>query len=391
MMQPDLIPRFNMDYRFGDFLSGVSSMVKSNNLNLNPLKSVFGDREFFFTNSGRSSLYVILRALNLPKNSKIGVPLYSCTVVFDAILKAGHIPYFIDMDLDNYTMDPLDLEEKIGEIDAVVPIHTFGRPVDMDKIIEIAGDVPVIEDCAHSLFSEYKGNKTGTLGTVSFFSLAKYISAGDGGMIILNNKEFAEGFSKELNILNSSSSLEDLKHSAFKYVYSFLYHKPWFGMFAYSLGSQVENNVDIAGKRTFTARQIGTSNLKVFLKKLESFEEKVKLQRENSLFLISELDDTNLVLPYESKDAWCNYFFFPVLFDNKKERDSAQKHLREMAVDSAKLFAKTPESARIFYGYEGGCSNTEDFVDRVLIVPNYYTLNEKDHQKVANALKKVCS
>jgi len=385
---PNLIPRFNLDYRFNDFMHGIKSIYK-NDFDLEQLKAIFGDRSFFFTNSGRSSLYVILRALNLPKGSKVGVPLYSCTVVFDAIMKAGHIPCFIDIDLDNYTLDTEDLEEKIEDLSAVVVIHTFGRPADMDRINKIAKDIPVIEDCAHSLLSEYKGKRTGTIGDASFFSLAKYISAGEGGMIILNNNKFEENFKKEIALLCTPPSLSEIKHSLFVYVYSFLYHKPWYGLFAFSLGSYIENHVDIARKRVFNASNIGKGDLSVFLRKLETFREKVDLQRRNSQILLDELENTNLILPYERKDTWCNYFFFPILFDGKKKRDNARAYLRKKGIDTAELYSEAPLKAKQFYGYKGDCPNTEEFVDKLLIIPNYYTLTEEELSKVISNVKKV--
>ena len=386
---PCLIPRFNQDYNFKDFYYALKSIFSREIFDLKPLESIFGKRTFLFTNSGRSSLYVILRALNLPKGSKIGVPLYSCTVVFDAIINAGHVPCFIDIDFDNYTMDPYDLEEKIDDLSAVVVIHTFGCPADMDKIKEIARDIPVIEDCAHSLLSEYKGRKTGTLGTASFFSLAKYISAGEGGMIILNNNKFKENFKKELALLNTPSILNELKHSSFLYVYSFLYHKPWFGLFAFSLGAYIENSIDIAGKRTFSASKIGKSDLGLFLRKLEYFGKKVEMQRRNSKILLDELENTSLILPYERKDTWCNYFLFPILFERKEERDNAYEYLRNAGVDSAKLYSMTPLVARQFYGYKDDCSNTEEFVDRILTIPNYYSLTNKELMKIIDVIKKM--
>jgi len=385
---PNLIPRFNLDYRFNDFMHGIKSIYK-NDFDLEQLKAIFGDRSFFFTNSGRSSLYVILRALNLPKGSKVGVPLYSCTVVFDAIMKAGHIPCFIDIDLDNYTLDTEDLEEKIEDLSAIVVIHTFGRPADMDRINKIAKDIPVIEDCAHSLLSEYKGKRTGTIGDASFFSLAKYISAGEGGMIILNNNKFEENFKKEIALLCTPPRLSEIKHSLFVYVYSFLYHKPWYGLFAFSLGSYIENHVDIARKRVFNASNIGKGDLSVFLRKLETFREKVDLQRRNSQILLDELENTNLILPYERKDTWCNYFFFPILFDGKKKRDNACEYLRKKGVDTAELYSEAPLKAKQFYGYKGDCPNTEEFVDKLLIIPNYYTLTDEELSKVISNVKKV--
>ena len=386
---PSLIPRFNQNYYFNDFGYGIKSIYQSDEFDLKPLESIFGKRTFLFTNRGRSSLYVILKALNLPRGSKVGVPLYSCTVVFDAIKNAGLVPCFNDIDPDTYTMDSEDLGKKVEDLSAVVVIHTFGRPAGMDKIREIAGDKHIIEDCAHSLLSEYKGKKTGTLGNTSFFSLSKYISAGGGGMIILNDNEYEENIKREVDLLNSPSRLSEIKHSLFTYLYSFLYRKPWFGMFAFSLGSYIEDKINIAGNRGFNAAKIRKSDFSIFLKKLGSFREKVEIQRRNSQILIDELQDTSLMLPHERKDAWCNYFLFPILFESKAKRDNTYDYLRNKGVDTAKLWSMTPMVARQFYGYKGDCPNTEEFADRVLIIPNYYTLTSKELIKIISAIKKM--
>lgn len=392
---PSLIPRFNFDYTFNDFTYGLkSTFANSSDFDLSYLESIFGNKSFFFTNAGRSSLYVILRALNLPKDSKIGVPLYLCTVVFDAIIKAGHVPYFIDIDLNNYTMDPEDLKEKIENIDAIVVVHTFGRPADMDKNMKIAkaDGIPVIEDCAHSLLSEYKGKKTGTMGVASFFSFRsrKYISAGEGSMIILNEDKFKDNFQREINLLDEPSSLNEIIHSFFTYTYSFLYHKPWYGMFAFPLGSYVKDKIKNDGKREFEVKKIRKNDLKIFLRKLEVFKEKVEQQRRNSQILIEELQDTSLILPYENKDTYCNYYLFPVMFENREKRDLACNYLRSMGVDTAKLWSMTPSVARRIYGYyKGDCPNTEKWADSLLAIPNYYTLNENELLKIADNVKKL--
>ena len=385
---PSLIPRFNLDYDFNDFVFGIKSIFSKNYFDFKQLDSLFGKKLFLFTNIGRSSLYVILQALDLPKGSKIGVPLYSCTVVFDAIIKAGHVPYFIDIDLDNYTLDLYDLENKIKDLSAVVVIHTFGRPADMDKINKIAKDIPVIEDCAHSLLSEYKGKKTGTICLASFFSFKKYISAGEGGMIILNEDGFKDNFQREMDLLNNPSSMNEIKHSFITYIYSFLYHKPWFGMFAFPIGSYIDSKIN-TNNRDFSATRIRKSDLGIFLKRIEVFREKVELQRKNSQILIEELQDTSLILPYENKDTWCNYYLFPIMFENKNKRDKAHEYLRNMGVDTAKLYSMTPHVAKQIYGYKGDCPNSEKCADTLLIIPNYYTLTHDELLKVANSVKKV--
>ena len=385
---PNLIPRFNLDYNFKDFYYGVKAIFSDEKIDLKPLESIFGEKTFLFTNYGRSSLCVILQALNLPKGSKIGVPLYSCTVVFDAIINAGHVPCFIDIELDNYTMDVQEINEKIDDLSAVVVIHTFGRPADMAKIKEVAGDKPVIEDCAHSLLSEYKGRITGTLGTASFFSLSKYISAGEGGMIILNDNELTEEV-KKIEILNGHSILGEIKHSLIVYARSFFYHKPWFGLFALSMGLFMEDKVDLMNKRVFEVSGIRKSDLRVFLKKISSFKRKVNIQRRNSFFLLEELENTSLVLPYENKDTYCNYYLFPIRFENEKKRDMACDLLRRRGVDTAKLYSETPLKARLYYGYKGDCPNAEKLAETLLIIPNYYTLTPDELKRISNSIKKV--
>ena len=385
---PSLIPRFNLDYDFKDFCYGIKSIFPGDDFDLKPLESIFGRKTFFFTNYGRSSLYVILKALNLPKGSKIGVPLYLCTVVFDAIVNAGLVPCFIEVD-DNYTVDPEDLEEKIDDLEAVVVIHTFGRPADMDEIREIAGGKPVIEDCAHSLLSEYKGRKVGTLGDASFFSLAKYISAGGGGMIIANNDSLVDRLRGEIDTLKKPSGLNNVQHSFIAYMRSFFYHKPWFGLFTLPIGLSIEDKVDIMNKRGFEIARIRKSDLRILLRKLTVFKRKVELQRKNSFFLIEELKDTSVKLPYESKDTYWNYYLFPIRFENKEKRDSMSDFLRDKGIDTSKLYSETPLKAKRYYGYSGDCPNTEKYADTLLVIPNYYTLSQGDLLKITQNITEL--
>lgn len=382
-----LIPRFNIDYNFEDF---ISSFYPNNRFNKgNELKKIFGDRDFLFTNNGRSALYMILKSLGIPKGSKIGVPLYSCSVVFDAIVKAGLTPVFIDIDLENYTIDPLDLEKKIENLKAVVIIHTFGRPADMNQIKNIAGAIPIIEDCAHSLLSEYNGKQTGTLGFASFFSLTKYLSNGGGGMILLNN-DFSNELKKKIDSLGYFNTISEIKDAFVTYLYSFLYHRPWFGLFTYPIGFSLRTIVNHdEGIKDFKVKKIRKTDFNLLLRKLSGLEKKIELQRNNSFFLIKELKDTSLILPYEMKNTYCNYYLFPIRFHNKKEREKAHEYLRDMGIDTAKLYSETPIKSKRFYGYKGDCSNSEIVADTILIIPNYYTLNETDLIKIADGIKKI--
>lgn len=385
-----MIPRFNIDYDFKDFFYGIKSLISNKEPDLEQLEQIFGKRNFYFTNSGRSSLYVILRSLNLPKGSKIGVPLYSCTVVFDAILNAGYTPWFIDIDIDNYTLDPDDLKNKIDLLRAVVVIHTFGRPADIDRIKEIAKNKPVIEDCAHSLLSEYKGKITGTFGAASFFSfgLGKSISAGGGGMIILNDNRYKENIQNEIDSLNHNFPLGQITNLTSAFLQSILYHKPWYGCFTLPVGSLIRDTVN-SKRHKLNVKKISTCNLAIFLKKLSMFQECMNLQRKNSLSLLDKLQLNHIILPVENKSTLCNYFLFPIRFKNKIEREKAFKFLHIHGIDCSKLYSLTPITAKLNYNYGGDCPKTEICADTILTIPNFYNLYDNDIEKIINTIKQL--
>ncbi|KKG15975.1 hypothetical protein EO98_04535 [Methanosarcina sp. 2.H.T.1A.6] len=383
---PMLIPRFNIDYGMKDFIDSLTNLKTK--ADTSQLTELFCNSSIGFTNSGRTSLYVILMALNLPANSNVGVPLYCCPSVFDAIIQAGHKPFFLDIDSDNYTVSPEHLEKKIDDIEAVIAIHTFGRPADLDKIQKIAGEKPVIEDCAHALLSQYKGKLAGTIATAGFFSFrtGKYISAGEGGMVTTRNPELAENVKKEIQKLPEPSGTDEIKHTIKTCARSTLYHRPWFGLVSLPLGSRIEDKVDLMNKYSFKTAKIRNTDLQVVAKKLQDFQEKVEQQRQNSQYLIEYLKGMDLKLPFETKDTYCNYYLFPVQVNEESERDKVCESLRTKGIDTTKLFSKTPAIARINYGYKGDCPNTEKVADRILTIPNHYMLKEDELKKVSDAM-----
>lgn len=386
---PMLIPRFNIDYTMKDFVHSLTN-IKSK-ADTTQLTELFCNSSIEFTNSGRTSLYVILKALNLPDNSNIGVPLYCCPSVFDAIVQAGHRPLFLDIDPENYTVSPEHLEEKIDETEAVIAIHTFGRPADLDTIQKIAGGKPVIEDCAHALLSRYKGKLAGTIATAGFFSFrtGKYISAGEGGMITTSDPDLAENLKKEIQKLPEPSDTDEIKHTIKTCARSTLYHRPWFGLVSLPLGSRLEDKVDLMNKYSFKTTKIRNTDLQVVAKKLRNFQDKVEQQRKNSQYLIENLESTGLKLPFETKDTYCNYYLFPVQVNNQLDRDEVSEFLRKKGIDTAKLFSKTPSIAKNKYGYKEGCPNTERIAKNILVIPNHFTLSKIELDQIVNAIKMV--
>jgi perosamine synthetase len=114
-----------------------------------------------------------------------------------AIDYCGAIPVPVDINIENWQMDVSQLENKINhKTKAIMVVHLFGHPVDMDPVVRIARkyNLKIIEDCAESPAVEYKKKKVGTFGDVSAFSFYanKTITTGEGGMLITNSKQLAE-------------------------------------------------------------------------------------------------------------------------------------------------------------------------------------------------------
>lgn len=146
--------------------------------------------------SGTAAIHVALGALDLnPADEVITAPITDLGTIIP-ILYQNAIPVFADID-DTYNMDPADVERKITpRTRAILVVHLFGNPCEMDAIMEIAKRhrVPVIEDCSQAHMTEYKGRYVGTIGDIGCFSFqqSKHMTTGDGGMTITSNKAYFE-------------------------------------------------------------------------------------------------------------------------------------------------------------------------------------------------------
>ncbi len=156
-------------------------------------------------NSGTDALILALRSLNIGEGDEIITSSFSFFATAEAITSVGAIPVFVDIDPKNYLMD-LGLMEKAitSRTKAILPVHLFGHPIDMDKIMEIAkkNNLKVVEDCAQSTGSYWRGKPLGSYGDVgcfSFFPTKNLGAAGDGGAVTTNDFKLATKI-RELSI-----------------------------------------------------------------------------------------------------------------------------------------------------------------------------------------------
>lgn len=148
--------------------------------------------------SGTDALVLALRALEIGPGDEVIVPAYSFFATAEAVMLVGAKPVFVDVHADTYCLDVRQVAETVtASTRAVIPVHLYGHPADLDPLLELARarNVKVIEDNAQAFGADYHGQKTGGFGDVgclSFFPSKNLGAYGDGGMVVTNDGAVAE-------------------------------------------------------------------------------------------------------------------------------------------------------------------------------------------------------
>ncbi len=146
---------------------------------------------------GSAGLHLSMTVLGLKPGDEVIVPEITWVACANAVAQTGATPVFVDVEEDSWTIDPDSLRKAINaNTKAIMPVHSYGHPADMDPINAIAKehDLYVVEDAAPSVGSKYLGRSTGTLSDMGVFSFqgAKIMVTGEGGMWVTNSDEFYE-------------------------------------------------------------------------------------------------------------------------------------------------------------------------------------------------------
>jgi len=149
------------------------------------------------TSSGTTALHLACKTLGIQKGDQILVSSSTNMASAFSVDYCDAIPIPIDIEKETWQMDVNKIEEKINKnTKAIMVVHLFGHPVDMDPVLQISKkyNLKIIEDCAESHGAEYKGKKVGSIGDIGAFSFFanKIFTCGEGGMIVTNSKELAE-------------------------------------------------------------------------------------------------------------------------------------------------------------------------------------------------------
>ena len=296
--------------------------------------------------SGTEALHLALIACGIkPGDEVITVPNTAVPTV-SAIDFAGGIPVFVDVDPETYLMSPESLDEYLRrnskKAKAVIPVHLYGHPVEMDHLLAISEvyGLKVIEDCAQAHGTLYKGRKVGTLGDAGCFSFypTKNLGAyGDAGIVVTGDKKIAE----RIRMLRN-----------------------------YGEESKYKNVI-----RGFNSRldELQAAILRV---KLGFIDEWNALRRRNAQLYNTLLKDTRLKLPVEKKEAVHVYHLYVV---RTKYRDFLKRALSDKGIGTA-IHYPTPVHLQGAYrnlGYkEGAFPIAEKCTREILSIPIFPQLSE---------------
>lgn len=206
----------------------------------NKVAEYVGAKYAVAVSSGTTALHLALLILGISQGDEVIVPSFSFIATANAIVYCGGRPVFVDIDPKTYNINPDKIEEFIHKkykfdsnkrilfnkksgscVKAIMPVHQFGLPCDMDKILEIATryNLAVIEDAACALGAEYKGKKIGSIGQISCFSFhpRKVITTGEGGMITTDNKNYVQ---KAIMLRNHGALISSSAHKYIKRIRS---------------------------------------------------------------------------------------------------------------------------------------------------------------------------
>jgi perosamine synthetase len=183
-----------------------------------------GVRHGIGTTSGTTALHLLLAALGVGPGDEVIIPDFTMISSAFAVCYCGAMPVLVDAEPDTWTMDVAAIADRISErTKAIMAVHIYGHPVDMDPLRAIAHDrgIPLIEDAAEAHGAEYRGRKCGSLADAAAFSFYanKAITTGEGGMVVTSDDRIASSCRRLRNLAFPDAPTRTYLHDAIGFNY----------------------------------------------------------------------------------------------------------------------------------------------------------------------------
>jgi len=309
--------------------------------------------------TGTAALHLALAALGIGKGDEVIIPCLTFAATANAVLYTGARPIFVDVDTDTWNIDPNLLEKALSaKTKAIIPVHLYGHPCDMDPIVEFAQKhgIVIVEDAAEAHGAEYKGQKVGGIGTIGCFSFFgnKIITTGEGGMVLSNDNVIVQRVEK----LRDHGMKKDKKY--------------W------------HDEVGFNYRMTNLQAAIGLAQLE----KIDYFLERKRKIASTYIHFFRDVE--GLILPVEKKWAKSSFWMFTILI-KKNHYSISRGHLlsllKKKGIDARPIFY--PLHLMPPYKQNKTFMNTENISAAGLSLPSSVTLKEKQILYICNTVREI--
>ncbi len=288
-----------------------SSWISSNGQYIERFESAFaefcGVKHALSCSNGTVALHLALLALGIVPGDEVIVPTLTYVATANSVLYCGAKPVFIDSEPETWNLNPALLEECVSpRTKAIIVVHLYGHPVDMDAVMAVAHKhgLFVVEDAAEAHGAEYKGRRVGSIGNISTFSFYgnKIITTGEGGMVVTNDDALAD----RVRQLKGQGMDPERRY--------------WFPMVGYNYRM---TNIEAA----------------IGLAQLEKVDWHISQRRRIAAQYMEYLKE-NSEISFQIEKPWaCNaYWMISVLLDELIPRDIVMKMLLEVGIETRPFF-----------------------------------------------------
>ncbi len=319
-------------------------------------RALLGIKHVIALNSGTAALHASLVACGVGKGDEVILPSFTFVATANVVVACGGRPVFADIRND-YNVDPDDVRRKLTRrTKAIIPVHLYGYPADMDELREMARkrSVSIIEDAAESLGAVYRGRQTGTLSDAGCFSLyaTKVITSGEGGAVSTNDDQVAE----KIRMIRNHGMVEGSDTRVLGY--------------------------------NFRMNEISAAVASVQMDKLGRF---IQKRKENASFLTDRIRGANgAVLTQTSGDRTHVWYLYTLRLS--KNRGKVLERLRSKSIGASVYYEtpvhKTPMYKRLGYS-KLRLKVTEESAAHVISVPVHPGLKEEERGHVASELERA--
>lgn len=354
----------------------------------------FNSENTIYFNYGRNAIWYAMTSLRLKQRNNILMPAYTCDAVIEPIIAFGLQIKFYQINR-NLQWSIAEIESKIDRnTQAIYVIHFFGFPYEIQKLQQLCQmfGIYLIEDCAHSPFSQIRSQRLGNYGHVSIFSLRKFFPIPNGGALRINEQRLVN---KKLAMrLRNSCFLKDIvgiykllqKYISMQLGTSFGIVKIRDFLSSFAVNTANKPNVNAESNYKYNVKM---SSFSQFIINRIDVQAIIQKRRENYHFWHEVINNLGMLTPIYSflPDGICPYSF-PVLIEN---RDELLNKLRKTGIFLEATFREAPfEEIPNLINKEEPFEDTKFIADRIISLPVHQHLTISLLERIADAIKRLC-